>query len=57
MGLVHDRENASAERNVSVDKGVGRAGGGELSLCGGVHVGAAAEAAHNKEDVGVASRR
>ena len=56
MGLVHDRENASPERDISIDKDVVRAGGGEMSLCSGVHVGAAAEAVRKKEDVGVALR-
>ena len=56
MGLVHDRENASRERDISVDKDVVRAGGGEMSICSGVHVGAAAEAVRKKENVGVASR-
>ena len=41
--LGKESDGASPERNVSVDKDVCRAGGGELSLCRGVHVGAAAE--------------
>ena len=34
-------DGASPIRNISVNKDVSRAGGGELSLCSGVHVGAA----------------
>ena len=34
-------DGASPKRHISVNKDVGRAGGGELSLCGGVHVGTA----------------
>ena len=48
---------ASPERDISVDKDVGRAGGGEVSLRSGVHVGAAAEMVRKKEDAGVAPKR
>ena len=47
----------SLERDVSVDKNVSLAGGGELSLCSIVHIGAAAETVGKKEDVGVDPRR
>ena len=48
---------ASPERHISVNKDVGRAGGGELGLCSGVRVGTAAAVVRKKEDVGVASKR
>ena len=47
---------ASPKRDISVNNDVGRVGVGELSLCSGVHVGAAAESVCKKEHVGVASR-
>ena len=47
---------ACPERDISVNKDVGRAKGGELGPCSGVHVGVAAEVVRKKEDVGVASR-
>ena len=55
IGKNSDR--ASPEKGASVNKDIGRAGGGELSLCSGVHVGATAETICKKEDEGIAPRR
>ena len=45
---------ASPERDVLVDHDVGRAGDGEFAPCSGAHVGAAAEAIGERDDLGVA---
>ena len=42
--------------DISANKDVGRAGGGNLGLCSGAHVGASAEVVRKTEDVGVATR-
>ena len=50
-------DESSPERDISIDKDVGRVRRGEWSLCSDVHVGAAAEMVRKKEAVGVAPRR
>ena len=44
-------------RDISVDKDVGRAGSGELSLRSDIHVGEAAETVGKREHAGVAPKR
>ena len=58
--VVGCRANGHPQRGIywstRVDKAVGRAGGGGVSLCSCVHVGAAVEVARKKENVGIVWR-
>ena len=54
QSVVRDKgDGAPPQRDVLVDEDVGSANGGELGCCHGVHVGAAAEAVGEEENVGV----